>query len=340
MDSGRDLFRKAIEFRGPDRLPSTINVDFNFLHEKDRDKETRIRELLAGSLAESEPFLWCWIDQEDRRDGIVRKVDEWGVGWRDDGHGMITTHHPLEDGYDRLPQVHFPDPCAEGRFRMADARLQNRDGKYTVGTVWFTLFERLWMLRGFDNALTDPYFFEQEFMALKERILEINLGMIDRWIERKVDAVFFSDDWGSQRSLLIDPEDWRRLYRRDYARMFEKARNAGLHVWMHLCGNIEAILPDLVDIGLSVLNPVQPQAMDLDRLARRFGGHLCFNGGVDVQGTLITGTPEDVRMELRRIVDRFGRFRGGYIAGTSHSIMPETPLDNIIALLEALQAFR
>jgi len=105
------------------------------------------------------------------------------------------------------------------------------------------------------------------------------------------------------------------------------------------CPNIIAILPDLIDIGLNVLNPVQPQAMDVAYLAREFGGKVCFYGGVDVQGTLIGGTPADVKNEVHRLVSLFGRFNGGYLGGTSHSIMPETPLDNVIALYEAFAEY-
>jgi uroporphyrinogen decarboxylase len=104
---------------------------------------------------------------------------------------------------------------------------------------------------------------------------------------------------------------------------------------MHLCGDVTAILGDLVDIGLNVLNPVQPQAMDVRELARRFGGKVCFNGGVDVQGTLIRGRVADVKREVHDLVGLFGRHEGGYIGGTSHSVMPETPLDNVIAMYEA-----
>ena len=117
--------------------------------------------------------------------------------------------------------------------------------------------------------------------------------------------------------------------------MFERVHSDGAHVWMHLCGDISAILPDLVEIGLDVLNPVQPQAMNVHRLARDFGGKVCFNGGVDVQGTLVHGTPEEVKREVCDLLTLFGKYNGGYIADTSHSIMPETPLDNIIAMYEA-----
>jgi uroporphyrinogen decarboxylase len=191
------------------------------------------------------------------------------------------------------------------------------------------------MLRGFENMLVDPYLDENNFRRLRDRVVEYNLAIIDQWLKRRVHALYFSDDWGSQKGLLMDPEDWRKHYKPSYRRVFDRVRSAGAHVWMHLCGNITAILPDLVDIGLDVLNPVQPQAMDVHLLAREYGGKVCFYGGVDVQGTLIRGSPGDVKREVHGLVDLFGRFGGGYIGGTSHSVMPETPLENVVALYEA-----
>jgi len=107
-----------------------------------------------------------------------------------------------------------------------------------------------------------------------------------------------------------------------------------------LCGNIVSILPDLIEIGLNVLNPVQPQSMDVNCLAHEFGGRVCFNGGLDIQGTLIRGSPKEIKNEMKHLIKIFGRHNGGYIINTSHSIMPETPLDNIVALLEAVLEYR
>lgn len=203
-----------------------------------------------------------------------------------------------------------------------------------------TLFERLWMLRGFENALMDPYADERGFCRLRDGIVGYNLAIIDQFVRRKVDGVFFSDDWGSQRGLLMEPGAWRRFYKPSYRRMFDRVRSGGAHVWMHLCGDIRAILPDLVEMGLNVLDPVQPQAMDVRSLARDFGGKVCFHGGVDVQGTLIRGSPEDVKREAHELVRLFGGKEGGYIGATSHTIMPETPLDNVIAMYEAFAEYQ
>lgn len=335
--TGRENYVRAIEFKGPAYLPCTVKVSLDWLRDTSEAGRDRVRELSArfpddllrdldAARNEAEPV---------RREGVLRWKDEWKTGWEDDGHGAKTESYPLESGYDALERYAFPDPGRPGRFDAADGLLRQRGPRYARSMVWFTLFERLWMLRGFDNMLTDPYTDERNFCRLRDRVVEFDLAMIDGWTRRGVDAVFFSDDWGCQRGLLMNPDDWRRFYKGAYRRLFDRVQSGGAHVWMHLCGDVTAILPDLVEMGLNVLNPVQPQAMDVRRLAREFGGRLCFNGGVDVQGTLVRGTPSEVAREVHELVALFGAKGGGYIGGTSHSVMPETPLANVVAMLEA-----
>ncbi|MBN1540825.1 hypothetical protein JW992_01680 [candidate division KSB1 bacterium] len=340
--TGIENYQRAIDFKGPAYLPCTLEVNLEWLCEKDENKHRSIRELIS----QFPDDLLPWIDAARNateplcQDGLKRWSDEWGTGWTDDGHGAKTESYPLSQGYEGLETYAFPDPYLPGRFVAADDQLKNRRERYLRSVVWFTLFERLWMLRGFENMLMDPYVYERDFCRLRDRIVDYNLAIIDHWLNRGVHAVFFSDDWGSQRGLLMNPDDWRRFYKPAYQALFDRVRNGNAHVWMHLCGNITAILPDLIDIGLNVLNPVQPQAMNVKWLSRQFGGKVCFNGGVDVQGTLVNGTPEEVKREVHELVELFGKFNGGYIGGTSHSIMPETPLANVIALYSAFAEYQ
>ena len=340
--TGIENYNRAIEFKGPAYLPCSISVNLDWMHEKHPIKHERIRELAAQFPDDIVGWVnaACNATEPVCQDRVLRWKDELLTEWVDDGHGAKTESYPLSQGYHALANYTFPEPYRENRFADADKRLNSRGERYVQAAVWFTLFERLWMLRGFENMLIDPYTNEREFYLLRDRIVEYNLEIIDQWLERGINAVFFSDDWGSQRGLLINPDDWRKFYKPSYKRMFDRTRSGGAHVWMHLCGNITAILPDLIDIGLNVLNPVQPQAMDVRELSREFGGKLCFNGGVDVQRTLIHGSPDDVKREVHQLVNLFGRFNGGYIGETSHSVMPETPLDNIIAMYEAFWEYQ
>ncbi|MBN1351439.1 hypothetical protein JXJ21_18625 [candidate division KSB1 bacterium] len=341
MITGYENYKSAIEFGSPEYLPCTLDVNFDWLIEKDEAKSERIRELQAQFPDDLLGGLDVAIYDigSNILNGAKHWTDEWGTGWADDGHGAKTEFYPLAGGYDLMAKKSFPNPFEPGRFQKADLRLRSRANKYARACVWFTLFERLWMLRGFENMLMDPFLFPKEWSRLRDSIVEFNLCIIDQWVQRGVHGIFFSDDWGSQNGLLIHPDDWRRLYKPAYKLMFDRVRSGGAHVWMHLCGDITAILPDLIDIGLNVLNPVQPQAMDISCLADAFGGKVCFNGGVDVQGTMIFGTPQAVEREIHQLVELFGHYNGGYIGGTSHSIMPETPLDNVIALYQTFLSY-
>jgi uroporphyrinogen decarboxylase len=263
-------------------------------------------------------------------------VDEWGVIWTDPDFPRVSGH-PLEAGWELAAEYRLPDPKAPGRYDEARKVLAQYPERYHLGWVWFSLFERLWFLRGFNNMLMDPYLYPKEFSSLADRIVEFNVASVEAQMDLGLDGIFFSDDWGSQLGLLMNPDDWRRWYKPRYRIMFDAVHRHGGHVWMHLCGNVTAIIPDLIEIGLDVLNPVQPQAMNVDMLAARFAGHLCFYGGVDVQGTLPHGTPMDVRREVAHLIEVFGRPHGGYIGGTSHTILPDTPPANILALFEAFQ---
>ncbi len=337
MLSGRENYSRTIEYRTPEFIPVDLGAPFEFLYEKDEVKSARIREIQAEFANDALRIGQTPKNQVEphEENGVRRWTDAWGTGWVDDGFGAKTEIAPLAEGYHLMPDYPFPDPHSPEVYRAADEALQHRDDRYVIATVWFTLFERMWMLRGFDNLLLDPYTNEQQFQELLERVLAYDIASVEEWNKRGVDGIFFSDDWGSQRGLLMNPDDWRRWYKPAYARLFQKVHEGGAHVWMHLCGNVSEIIPDLIEIGLNVLHPVQPQAMDIHTLARDFGGKVCFYGGADVQGVLVNGSPDEVRAHVDSLVATLCRPDGGYILSTSHGIMPETPLDNIIALFEA-----
>lgn len=335
--TGKENVKRAIEFEKPEYLPIVLEFDPDWMNEKNERKVIIIKELFAQlkhDILNPSPFVHS-VGEITREGNKSFWFDEWDTGWEDDGFGTKAVTFPLEGGYELLADYKFPQSQLGSHVFHQDMLKENDGSKYIRTNVWFTLFERMWMLRGFENMLMDPYMNTSNFEYFRDKILDFNLARIEEWLKLNVNGIFFSDDWGTQRGLLMNPEDWRKYYKSAYAKMFRKVRDGGAHVWMHLCGDIRLILPDLIEIGLNVLNPVQTQAMNVNELAADFGGKVCFNGGVDVQGTLVNGIPEDVKQEVYKLVDMFGKYDGGYIGATSHTIMPETPLDNVIAMLEA-----
>jgi uroporphyrinogen decarboxylase len=268
-------------------------------------------------------------------------ADEWGTRW---GHafggvGATPVDYPLKD-WSRLDDYlthHVPDPRAPGRVDAAVPLIQ-RHGvlKYCYGVIHLALFERMHALRGMQDLFTDFYIHEAEIRRLMDALQDYLIEIVRRWAEIDADGVFLTDDWGSQTGLLIAPDLWRRLFKPYYARVFEEVHRLDLDVLFHSCGNVTDIVGDLIDIGLDVLDPVQPGAMNITRLAREFGGHVAFSGAIDIQDLLCSASPQQVKDEVRRIIDTLGRpFGGGLLLGPANVMTPDTPFENLQALFEA-----
>lgn len=268
-------------------------------------------------------------------------TDEWGTRW---GHafggvGATPVDHPLQDWamLDSYLRGNVPDPDAPGRLDSILAPLDmHREDRYCFGIVHLALFERFHALRGMENAFVDFCIYRAESDRLLDALEAYLAALIRRWAALGADAVFMTDDWGSQTGLMIAPELWRDLFKPRYARVFAEAHRVGLDVIFHSCGNVTAIVGDLIDIGLDMLDPIQPGAMDVAQIAREFGGRLAFCGAVDVQNLLALGTPQQVKDEVRRITDVLGRsFGGALLLGPANVMTPDIPFENLVALFEA-----
>ncbi len=272
-------------------------------------------------------------------------VDEWGIGWRSVpyetpfGAGAYTemTSHPLADD-GAISQYRGPDPTRPHLYDDAAATLADfRDEYWIVGVTVTTIWETAWALRGYDRMLQDLV----ENPDLADCILEIpyqyHLAAAKRLVEMGVDMVWLGDDVGSQRSMLISPRHWRRFLKPRMANFIAalKAINPAVKVAYHSDGDIRQIIPELIEIGLDVLNPVQPACMDPAELKRLYGDRLCFWGTIDEQETLPFGTPESVRDEVLRRLRTVGQ-GGGLIIGPTHHVQLDTPMENFRAMIEAV----
>jgi uroporphyrinogen decarboxylase len=170
---------------------------------------------------------------------------------------------------------------------------------------------------------------------LFERITDIQVRLARRFLVIGVDGGYFGDDYGAQRSLLFSPKLWRQLIKPRLARMFAVFRDAGLPVILHSDGDIWPILPDLVDIGLTCLNPVQPEVLEHRRLYREFGRHLSFYGGISTQEVLPKVTPAEVRAATRACIADLAPDGTGLVLGPSHRMQSDIPPANVAAMLEA-----
>jgi len=337
--TARELLVRSIEFRCPYRIPFTIQVPPAILdNEPDkglvREVEEKARYAVSAQGFKSGLRLKLFNgDPEDLGDG--KRRDAWGCIIQ---HGAFV-HHPLAHDVAKVRTYPFPDPDDPARYRdirriMAEEG-NDPDRPYAGVCLWAGVFERMWMLRGMENLLTDMYVNRKEFIHLRDRVLEFHLATIDNLTGLGLDGILFGDDWGTQQGLFIRPDDWRRYFRPCYKKIFRRIRDAGSHAIMHSCGDVLDIVPDLIECGVQVLNPVQSMAMDIDELGTRYRGKLCFWGGVSNQRELTAGTPSDVRRQVRYLIDRLATERGGLTLSPDQSLPANIPLRNINAFLDA-----
>lgn len=272
-------------------------------------------------------------------------TDEWGVGWglqeyeTPFGKGWYTeiTHHPLADD-DAIASYTPPDPTRpelyEEPARMIHAF---RDEYWIVGVTVTTIFETAWALRGLERMLMDLAANPDIAEALLEIPYRYHLAAAKKLVELGVDMIWTGDDVGAQHAMLISPRHWRRYLKPRMANFIAelKAINPALKVAYHSDGNIEAIIPELIEIGVDVLNPIQPASMDPAEIKRRYGDRLCFWGTIDEQYTLPLGTAEDVQAEVIKRLKTIGQ-GGGLILGPTHHVQLDTPLENFWAMAHTI----
>ncbi|NLG26077.1 MAG: hypothetical protein GX558_12025 [Clostridiales bacterium] len=207
--------------------------------------------------------------------------------------------------------------------------------RYRVGLWWYWLFERHWSLRGMENALCDFYDHGDEVHRLYRAFTDFYKDMLLRGRrELGLDAVWTSDDIGTQTAPFFSPAVFREFFKPYYRELIDCAHELGMHFWLHCCGNILPFIPDLIDISLDVLHPIQKYAMDEREVARRYGDRLCIWAGFDVQRIIPYGTPDEVRREVRFMIDTYFRPDGRFILAAGNNMTPDTPLGSLDALLD------
>lgn len=209
------------------------------------------------------------------------------------------------------------------------------DGRYRLLTWWYWLFERQWSLRGMDNALTDFYLFPEETHRLFDKLTSFYCDIIYRAKKNfGIDGVFTSDDIGTQHGPFFSPEIFREFFKPYYKRVIDCAHENGVHMWMHSCGNIEPFLPELIEIGLDVIHPIQKYTMDEREIAGKYGDKICICAGFDVQRTIPYGKPKDVVKELHYLVDTYTRKDGRFMLTMGNGITSDCPIESLRVLLD------
>jgi uroporphyrinogen decarboxylase len=271
---------------------------------------------------------------------------DWNPEWGVMGAPGATAHfqemlHPMGNftSVEQLAQYPWPDFLADYRWEGVAERaraLKERD-LVCAAFMEMTIFEIAWYLRGMDSFMEDLVCGEDLAMALIDRLTEIRVGMARRYAGAGADILMLGDDVATQVDMMISPELWRDTLKPPLGRVIRAAREAkpDILIFYHGDGNMERILPELIEIGVDVLNPVQPECMEPVKMKERYGDSLAFWGCIGTQTTMPFANPKEVQQKVRDLIEAVGK-GGGLFLSPTHVLEPDVPWENVEAFIEAV----
>lgn len=358
MDA-RQRVALALDHKQPDRVPidywATAGVNARLLDHLGLSTQEELLQHFDVDFRYIEGPKYVGPQPSVRRDGSVE--DHWGVPRVrvQVGSGEKATVYqevrdfPLRDAksieeirdYEKWPSPDWFDyDCVSQQ--VAEAR---RSGKVVIfmgdRMNRCAQLKPAMYLRGVDQILVDVALEPEIADFIFRKVADFYLEYARRTLQAAdggIDILMLGDDFGTQKGPFMSPGMWRRFLQGGFKKFVQLGHQYGCKVGHHSCGSIRPIIGDLIESGLDILNPVQPDVHDMDRrdLKRTFGDRICFHGSISIQKTLPFGTPDDVRNEVRERFETLGP-NGGFILCTAHNIQADTPTENVLALFEAYQ---
>ena len=278
---------------------------------------------------------WGYPTENEEHKGFF--TDDFGVTWNRTGAdkdiGVIDK--PIINA----PDISlYPTPYLnEARIREeCEQLLATKGDKFCFAGIGFSMFERLWSYLGMEDALvymiSEPDFVHE----LLDKILEHNLKVIDIFNEYPFDGIYFGDDWGQQKGMIMGAPLWRKFFKPRMEAMYRRAKQNGKFVMQHSCGDIEDVFEDLIEIGLDCYQTVQPEIYDLKEIKSKYGSRLCFWGTISTQQALprlSAAEIEDVISDTVAIMKQ----GGGFILAPTHAIPQDVPTENVMAMVKCFK---
>ncbi len=283
-----------------------------------------------------------WVNNNFAMEGIVHEhvgeehTDFWGIRWKKIDHFNQIVEFPLESATrDQILSYRFPADRMEELFKQMTPVLSDKTNYFIGCDISPCVFEMYFRLRGMINALTDMATDEELACEMFRRCADFSIGLGEQACKRfPLDWLWTGDDVAGQDALMMSPSMWRQQIKPELQRVINVGKAADLWLAHHCCGSLRLIIPDLIEMGVNVLNPIQCNCPGMDplELKKEFGHDLAFMGGVDTVDLLPNGTVNEVRRSTARLLQRMTDDGGGYILAASHTIPPETPDENIFAM--------
>jgi len=309
--NSKEIIKRVIEFDHPER----IGFDFN------SPNPTDIAWIMAGRLKNhmyDDLLEWGYYGEE------LKQVPGFNGEVRRDVYGNIygrlnqktkgeCLKGALQDGWEKLNDYEMPLYDETYENSLSDI-LRNNKGKFLLGALPVSPFSTMRDLRRIDNLLMDIALEEDMVVQLLEKVEKLAADIIRRAAGNGLDGVVVYDDWGTQQALLINPIQWRKIFKPVYTRLAGEAHKGGMKFFVHSCGFVYEIIQDFIEAGVDVLQFDQPELIGVEKLANEFGGKVTFWCPVDIQKIMSTGDRELIQDGAKKMIEDFGKFKGGFIA--------------------------
>lgn len=362
MLSPRERLISIFSFEEPDHLPLGLSCAPAFMEKLNQEFDTKdFRKLgyspeLELGLKGVNPGLSA---EFKRRGATVNPFIHYGVGLPVGEHslrdewGVIrtltasekesrVTHHPLADAtVQSLDEYPWPDPNAKGRFEIAPAEIRRWKENHLVAGGWGGdfLWCQAWYMRGFSQIIVDMYSNPEFAKKLFDKLLHSwYLPVAERLVQFDVDMVGMADDVATQTGMIISPAMWRKYIKPCFKELVETLRPAVKHIMYHSDGDYRAIMPDLVEIGIDILNPIQPDCLNPAEIKKAYDGKAALWGALSVQDIIPHGKVEDVKNHVKQTIETLAP-GGGFVLATSNNVTQDTPTENFLAIIEAAKRY-
>lgn len=337
---------RAIDHKSTDRIP----LDFWSIP----DKEFNIKVMKYFGVNNDDELLerlhidLRWVETDYRgpsfepQEGGTER-DCWGAEYRYVRHSTgvykESVYFPLAQvkSVKEIEDYHWPDPSWYD-YSVIPAQCAKYASYAICGGNMYGPFRNAWLLRGLESMLMDMALQPVLVDALLDRISTFQTAYIENVLaagQGKIDILLLFDDLGTQVGPIMSPKMWRRFLKTPLQKLIDIGKKHGCKILLHSCGSVRAFIPDFIEMGVDVLNPIQVQAAGMDpaQLKRDFGKDISFHGSLDIQGTLPHGTVGDVKREVQERIESMGE-GGGFILAPTHRIQSDTPPENIAALFD------
>ncbi len=338
----KERVHRALQKKPTDRVPV-----FMWFHPSTAHRLATLLDIPVDYVSEAmgNDVFQTWVNNNYAMEGIVHEhegekhTDLWGIEWTKEGEFNQISRFPLkEKSREDCLQYRFPEEHLNYLVHRMDSIYHRREDYFIGVDVSPCVFEMYWRLRGMDEALLDVAADEDFTRTMFAKCADFATLLATASLKQyAVDWLWTGDDVAGQRGLIMSPQQWRNMVKPELSRVVRVGKEQNLPVAYHCCGALRDIIPDLIEIGVDVLNPIQVMCpgMQPEGLKKEYGKHLAFMGGVDTQRLLPEGSVREVYEATSQLIETMTADGGGFILAATHTIPPETPDDNIFALFRA-----